>query len=31
MAIKIAKKEILPVIGRAAAMCGSCNCCQSAP
>ncbi|WP_255608890.1 methanobactin [Methylosinus sp. Sm6] len=29
MAIKIATKKVLPVIGRAAAMCGSCNTCKT--
>jgi len=29
MTIKIAKRTTLPVIGRAAAMCGSCNTCST--
>lgn len=29
MAIKIAKKAVLPVIGRAAALCGSCQTCAT--
>jgi Mb-OB3b family methanobactin precursor len=29
MAIKIATKKVLPIIGRAAAMCGSCQTCST--